>query len=172
MTSTPRLPNGQPPAEKMPGAKPSKAKRPKKIAAPKAVTSKPMETAKPAPVQAKPAPAMPMPAKFAMLPVPAFESAIDSFERSCKAAGQGAQVFNAKLFDMARTNVTSGFDFMASLAAARDPSDIVRLQMSYWDGCLRTLFGQAQELRALSADIVAKASGPLRTHIERSLKAA
>jgi len=156
----------------MPGAKPHKAKKPKKIATPEAAPAKPMETVKPAPVQTKPAPALPVLPKFPMFSVLAFDSAIDSFERSCKVAGQGAQAFNAKFIDMARSNVTSGFDFMASLATAKHPSEAARLQMSYWESCMRTLIGQGRELQMLSADIVTKANEPIRAHLTQSLKAA
>lgn len=186
MTSTPRLPNGQPPAEKMPIAKPRKAsgkKPPKKIAA-EATIAKPVTVVPPAPAPAPvksvaapvkpPAPAMPpkspMP-KTPMPPLPALDGAVESFERSFQAAGQGAMALNAKLIDMARTNVTSGFDFMTSLATAKHPADIARLQMSYWDERMRALLGQAHELRTLSAEIVAKANDPIRAHIKRSFTA-
>lgn len=78
---------------------------------------------------------------------------------------------NAKLIDMARTNVTSGFDFMTSLATVNNPADIVRLQMGYWEERMRALLGQAHELRTLSAEIVAKANEPIRAHIKRSFTA-
>ena len=184
MTSTPRLPNGQPPAEKMPGAKPRKAsgkKPPQKIAAEAAIV-KPVDMAKPAPVKSvavsvKPqAPTMPPksampPKKTPMPPLPALDGAVESFERSFQAAGQGAMALNAKLIDMARTNVTSGFDFMTSLATVNNPADIVRLQMGYWEERMRALLGQAHELRKLSAEIVAKANEPIRAHIKRSFPA-
>lgn len=190
MTSTPRLPNGQPPAEKMPGARPRKAsgkKPPKKIAA-EAAIAKPVEMAKPAPAKSvaasvKPqAPALPPksaiplksampPKKTPMPPLPALDGAVESFERSFQAAGQGAMALNAKLIDMARTNVTSGFDFMTSLATVNNPADIVRLQMGYWEERMHALLGQAHELRTLSAEIVAKANEPIRAHIKRSFPA-
>jgi Phasin protein len=156
----------------MPGTKPHKVKKPKKIATPEAATAKPMETVKPVPVQSKPAPALPVLPKYALFPLPAFDGAMASFERSCEVAGQGAQAFNAKLIDIARSNVTSGFDFMASLATAKHPSEAIRLQMSYWESCMRTLIGQGRELQMLSAAIVTKANEPIRAHLTQSLKAA
>ena len=194
MTSTPRMTNGHPPGTKSPGIKPRKAgkKSAKKIETPEAVVAKAVEKlaaassepapapakAAPAPAKTTPAPAKPAPAapaaplpKLAALPVPALDSAIDSFERSYKAAGQGAQALGAKLFDIARANVTSGFDFMNSLATAKHPADIARLQMSFWDAHVKTLFGQARDIRALSADIVAKTNEPIRAHIKKSFTA-
>jgi hypothetical protein len=168
-------------------SKPRKAakKPPKKIDAPEAVIAKAVEKlaaapspakATPAPAKsaaaaARPAPAAPLPPKFAMLPVPAFDSAVDSFERSYKAAGQGAQALGAKLFDMARANMTSGFDFWSSLATAKHPADIARLQMSFLDESMKTLLGQARDIRTLSADIAAKANEPIRAHIKKSFTA-
>jgi hypothetical protein len=149
----------------MPGAKPHKVKKPKKMTTPEAVTAKRLETVKPAPV-------LPVLPKYTMFPVPAFDGAIDSFERSCEAAGQGAQAFNAKFIDMARSNVTSGFDFMANLTTVKHPSEAIRLQMSYWESCMRTLIGQGRELQMLSAAIVTKANEPIRAHLAQSLKAA
>ncbi len=102
MTSTPRLPNGQPPAEKMPGVKPRKAsgkKPPKKIAAEPAI-AKPVEMAKPAPIKSvaasvKPqAPAMPLksampPKKTPMPPLPALDGAVESSSDPSRRRGRG-----------------------------------------------------------------------------------
>jgi hypothetical protein len=95
------------------------------------------------------------------------ETAVDSFERSFKAAGQGTVAVNRKLLDFTRANVSSGFDFAMSLAAASSPVEIMQLQMSYWDERMRVLARQAEELRALSADVVAKANEPIRQHFRR-----
>jgi hypothetical protein len=37
--------------------------------------------------------------------------------------------------------------------------------MNYWDERLKALVSQAQELRALSADLVAKTNEPIREHM-------
>ncbi len=51
------------------------------------------------------------------------------------------------------------------LAAASSPAQIMQLQMDYWDERLKALVSQAQELRALSADLVAKTNEPIREHM-------
>ena len=96
------------------------------------------------------------------------ETAVDTFERSFKAAGQGTVEVNRKLLDFTRANVSSGFDFAMSLATASSPVQIMQLQMSYWDERLKVLASQAEELRVLSADLVAKANEPIREHIRRA----
>ena len=96
------------------------------------------------------------------------ETAVDTFERSFKAAGQGTVEVNRKLLDFTRANLSSGFDFAMSLASASSPVQIMQLQMSYWDERIKVLASQAEELRALSADLVAKANEPIREHIRRA----
>jgi len=99
------------------------------------------------------------------------ETAVDTFERSFKAAGQGTVEVNRKLIDFTRANVSSGFDFARSLASASSPVQIMQLQMSYWDERLKVLASQAEELRALSAELVAKANEPIREQMRRPRRA-
>lgn len=95
-------------------------------------------------------------------PTPLLANPLDTFERSFKAAGQGAVAVNQKLLDFARANVTSTFDFAMSMATASSPMQMMQLQMSYWDERMKALASQAEELRALSADLMAKTSEPIR----------
>jgi hypothetical protein len=96
------------------------------------------------------------------------ETAVDTFERTFKAAGQGTIEVNRKLLDFTRANMSSGFDFAISLASASSPVQIMQLQMSFWDERMKVLASQAEELRALSADLVAKTSEPIRAHMRRA----
>jgi hypothetical protein len=96
------------------------------------------------------------------------ETAVDTFERTFKAAGQGTIEVNRKLLDFTRANLSSGFDFAMSLASASSPVQIMQLQMSFWDERMKVLASQAEELRALSADLVAKTSEPIRAHMRRA----
>jgi len=104
-------------------------------------------------------------------PLHLLENAVETFERSFKAAGQGTVEVNRKLMDFTRANVSSGFDFAMSLAAAASPVHIMQLQMSYWDERMKVLASQAEELRALSAELVAKANEPIREQMRRARRA-
>ena len=123
-------------------------------------------------VKAK-APAAPMaPKKVAEDKAPAppahlLDTAVDTLERSLKAAGQGTVAVNCKLIDFARANMSSSFEFAMSLASASSPMQIMQLQVSYWDERMKEMVRQADELRAMSADLVAKANEPIREHIRR-----
>jgi hypothetical protein len=151
------------------------APQPAPVAAPEPARAKETVKAKastppPLAVKAK-APAPPPLAVKAKAPEPPrhlLETAVDTFERSFKAAGQGTVAVNRKLLDFTRANVSSGFDFAMSLASASSPVHNLQLQMSYWDERMKVLASQAEELRALSADLVAKANEPIREHIRRA----
>jgi hypothetical protein len=107
------------------------------------------------------------------LPVPKpaqhmLESAFESIERSFKAAKLGTVAVNRKLIDIARSNVASSLDLAMGLAAAKTPMEAARLQMAFFDQHMKTLAAQAQELRALQAELMATANEPLREHVRRS----
>jgi len=104
-------------------------------------------------------------------PLHLLENAVDTFERSLKAAGQGTMEVNRKLIDFTRANVSSGFDFAKSLATAESPVQVMQLQMSYWDERLKVLANQAEELRVLSAELVATANEPIREQLRRARRA-
>jgi hypothetical protein len=96
------------------------------------------------------------------------ESAFESIERSFTAAKLGTVAVNRKLIDIARTNVSSGLDLAMGLATAKTPMEAARLQMAFFDRHLKTFAAQAEELRALQAELMATANEPLREHLRRS----
>jgi hypothetical protein len=96
-------------------------------------------------------------------------SAMDTIERSWKAAGLGTVAVNRKILDFARQNVSSGLHLARSLAGAKNPVEMARLHVTFWDEQIRALATQAEQLRALSAEVVSKASEPLREHMRKSL---
>jgi hypothetical protein len=131
--------------------------------------------AKPKPAAAKP----PAPAQFAILklphvprppslPVPRPACAAPAAEWSLDAAGQSALAVNRKLIEIAQAAVTSSFEHARNLACARSPVEMMQIQMRYWQERMSVLATQAEELRALSAALVATASEPIRAQMRRS----
>jgi hypothetical protein len=107
----------------------------------------------------------------ALLPKPQrhlLEGAVETLERSLKAAGQGTVAVNRKLIDIAQANMASGLELALDLATAKNPIEFARVQMAFWDARMKALATQAQELRTLSAELVAKANEPIREHVKRS----
>jgi len=99
----------------------------------------------------------------------AVTSAMDTIERSWKAAGLGTVAVNRKILDFAQQNVSSGLHLARSLAGAKNPVEMARLHVTFWDEQIRALASQAEQLRALSAEIVSEASEPIREHMRKSL---
>lgn len=166
-----------PPAAEAPA---SKTLPPKPRPAPAVQEAKPRPAPRPAPPpasEAQPAKAPPKRPEPQPKPLSAtgpapgpVESAVETLERSLKAAGRGTLAVNCKLIDFARENVNCSLDHVKDLAAARNPVRLMRLQMEYWHDCLENFANQAEQLRALSAELVANANEPIREHMRRSLK--
>ncbi len=85
-------------------------------------------------------------------------AAFESIERSFRAAGLGTVAVNRKLIDIARGHVASSFDLAKELAGAKTPLEAARLQMAFFDQRMKALASQAQELRALQAELLQKAN--------------
>jgi len=98
----------------------------------------------------------------------AVESAVDTLEKSLKAAMPVARKVNSKLVDIAQANMNSGLELARDLAGAKSPMEAMRLGMNYWHEHMGVFEAQAQELRMLSAEFVTTASEPIRAHIRRT----
>ncbi len=96
------------------------------------------------------------------------ESAVDTFEKSLKAAIPVARKVNRKLVDIAQANMNSGLELARDLAGAKSPMEMMRLGMNYWHEHMGVFEAQAQELRMLSAEFMTTASEPIREHIRRT----
>ena len=100
----------------------------------------------------------------------ALDASVATLERTFDAAGQGAVGFNRKIIDIiAQRNVNCGFDLAKSLAGAKNLSEIVELQATYWQKLLGALTSQAEEVRALSAKMAAAAVEPLKEQVKRGV---
>jgi hypothetical protein len=170
MSTQPKPPGGKPQSTMPQGTAPRKAsdqKPQRKIAAEGTGAVKREEVVHKAqasaPVLAKQALANGQAAKNAL------KGAMDTIEQSWKAAGLGTVAVNRKILDFAQQNVASGLHLARSLAGAKNPAEMARLHVSFWDEQMRALANQAEELRAMSAELVSKASEPLREHVRKSL---
>ena len=92
----------------------------------------------------------------------ALEGALESWERSFDAAGQGAVALNRKIIDIAQRNINSSFDLAKSLASAKNLAEAVEMQSSYWRNQLDALAAQAEEVRTLSTQVAADAAKPIK----------
>ena len=75
------------------------------------------------------------------------EAAMHSIKKFFDSANQSAAAVNRKIIDITQKNLNLGLDLAKSLAGARDPSEIVKLQASYWWKQFDELTTQAEEVR-------------------------
>jgi phasin len=99
----------------------------------------------------------------------ALETALESWERSFDAAGQGAVALNRKVIDIAQRNINSSFELARSLAGAKDLAEAMELHGAFWRKQLSALTAQAEEVRALSTKVTADASEPIKAQMTRGL---
>jgi phasin len=99
----------------------------------------------------------------------ALEAALETVDRSYDALSQGAAALNRKIIEIAQRNINSGFDLAKSLATAKTLAEIVELRATYWRKQFTVLAAQAEEVRALYAQVADEMTGPIKEHMTRTL---
>jgi hypothetical protein len=110
------------------------------------------------------------PASRALVTTPktAGDDAAETLKQSLTAAQKSASAVNAKLLDMAQKAMNANLEHARDLAGATNPMQALKLQMKHWQETMESFTAQAQELRALTAELVAATSEPLRAHLRRA----
>ena len=93
------------------------------------------------------------------------DAVLESWERFVVATGQGAVAVNRKAIDIARSNINSGFSLAESLAGAQNFAEAMELQVAYWRKQFGNLSAQAEELRAVSAEVTADVTAPIKARV-------
>jgi hypothetical protein len=108
-----------------------------------------------------------VPASRALVPAPKMngEDAADSLQQSLEAAQKTASAVNAKLMDMAQEAMNASLEHARDLAGATNPMQALKLQMSYWQETIESFAAHAEQLRTLTAELVAASSEPIRAHL-------
>jgi phasin len=101
----------------------------------------------------------------------ALEGVLQSWERTFDATNQGAVALNRKIIDIAQRNINSSFDLAKDLAGAKNLSEAMEMQGTYWRKQLDTLAAQAEEVRTLSAQVAADAAKPITSGMDELEKA-
>ena len=69
------------------------------------------------------------------------------FKKFFDAANQSAEAVNRQIIRITQRNLEAGLDLAKSLASARDPFEIAKLQASFWWKQLNECTAQAEEVR-------------------------
>ena len=99
----------------------------------------------------------------------AMEEAVDVLEKSIDQTGQGVAAINRKALGIAQENLNTSFDLAKELAGAKNVAEIMELQSSFVRKQFETFAAQAEEFRALSAQITTDAISPVTEHVSRSI---
>ena len=75
------------------------------------------------------------------------EARLHSIKKFFEAANQTAEAVNRQIIDITQRNLNLGLDLAKSLASARDPSEIAKLQASFWWKQFNEFTAQAEEVR-------------------------
>jgi hypothetical protein len=67
------------------------------------------------------------------------QAVVESWQKSFGAVGQGAAALNRRFIDLAERNMNSGFDFATGLVGARNLTEVMELQATYWQKLLGDL---------------------------------
>ena len=82
----------------------------------------------------------------------------DSYSRSVK----GAQEYNIRVLEFARTNAEAAFDFAQELVGVKSPSEFFELSTNHSRKQFETLTEQAKELAMLAQKVTLATTEPLK----------
>jgi phasin len=88
------------------------------------------------------------------------QKAVTAAEGQASAVQAGAKDFNTKALSFAEANVAASFDFAQKLVAAKDVSEIVKLQTEFLQAQMKSMGDQAKELSASATKAMTDAAKP------------
>ena len=95
----------------------------------------------------------------------AFDAVFESWEDCLDAAGQGAMALNRKIMDVAKRNISTGFDLATRLARVKNPVEAIELQAAYWRQQFGELMMQAEEVRTLLERVTDSVAEPIKAQV-------
>ena len=91
-----------------------------------------------------------------------------SMKDSYSTAVKGAQDYNTKFIEFARTNTETALDFAQKLWGVKSPSDFIELSTEHSRKQFETLTQQTSELAALAQKVTLAAVEPLKTSVSKT----
>ena len=95
----------------------------------------------------------------------AFEAMFESWEDCLDAAGQGAVAINRKIMEIAKRNISAGFDLATRLTRAKNLVEAIEMQAAYWRNQFGELRMQAEEVRALLERVTDSVAEPIKAQV-------
>lgn len=89
-------------------------------------------------------------------------------KNSYSTAAKGAQDYNNKFIEFAKTNTEAAFDFAQKLWSVKSPSDFIELSAKHSREQFETLTEQSKELAALAQTVTLATVEPLKTGVTKA----
>jgi phasin len=100
----------------------------------------------------------------------AAEEATDLVEDTYTTATKGANEFNLKALDSARTNINSAFDFAREILAVKNVSEAVELHTAYIRKQFDAIQSQTQALSGIAQKVATETTEPVKETVQKALK--
>ena len=97
----------------------------------------------------------------------ACEQAADLLENTYATVAKGAQDYNHKLIEIARTNTCAAFDNVHELLGAKSPSEFFELSTAQMRKQFEIVSGQSKELCALAQEMATEAAEAIKTGVSK-----
>jgi phasin len=89
-------------------------------------------------------------------------------KNSYSTAIKGAQNYNNKVLEFAKTNTEASFDFVQKLSGVKSPSNFMELSTEHSRKQFETLTEQTKELAALAQKVTLATTEPLKTGVTKA----
>jgi phasin len=86
----------------------------------------------------------------------------------CTTAAKGAQDYNNKIIEFARTNTNAAFDFLQQLSGVKSPSEFMELSTAHARKQFEILAEQTKELAALAQKVTVATTEPLKAGVTKA----
>ena len=100
----------------------------------------------------------------------AAEEATDVLEETYTTASKGANDYNLKVIETARTNTNAAFDYARELVGAKSFAEVVELSTAHARKQFEAFTEQTKELAALAQKVATDSSEPIKSGVAKAFK--
>ena len=98
----------------------------------------------------------------------ATEEATDLLKNSFTTAAKGATDYNLKIFEIARANTNTTFDYVNQMLAVKSMSEFIGLSTAHARNQFETMTAQTKELTALAQRMTTDITEPLKSGVTKT----
>ena len=98
--------------------------------------------------------------------------ATDLIKNSYSTVAEGAQHYNNKIIEFAKTNTNAAYDFLQPLSGVKSPSEFMELSAAHAQKQFEVLSTQTKELAALAQKVTLATTEPLKAGVAKAFNKA